>query len=107
MTKNGISLSPQLSLNEMIDLIIASYKKILIASVIGALLGYATWFFLFQYRAEVTLINAANGLDLVSWRILQKGLPNLADQVIQDNKAPENEREMYRQMADPEWWKIM
>jgi len=103
--QNGISPSPQLSLNDMIDLIITSYKKILIASAIGALLGYAAWFFLFQYRAEVTLINATNGLDLVSWRILQKGLPNLADQIVQDNKAPESEVTVYRQMSDPEWWK--
>jgi len=103
--QNGISLSPQLSLNDMIDLIITSYKKILIASAISALLGYAAWFFLFQYRAEVTLINATNGLDLVSWRILQKGLPSLADQMLENNKAPESEMTVYRQMSDPDWWR--
>ena len=101
----GIVANTQLSMDEVIALIVASYKKLLLASAIGALLGFATWFFLFQYRAEVTLINSGNGLDLISWRTLQKGLPNLADQIVQENKAPDDEIGIYRQMGDPEWWK--
>lgn len=77
----------------------------MIASAIGALLGYVTWSFLLQYRAEVTLINTTKGLDLISWRTLQKELPNLADQMVQKNKVPENEMKVYRQMSESEWWK--
>ena len=49
---HGMVANPQLSIDEVIALMGASYKKLLLASAIGALLGFATWFFFFQYRAK-------------------------------------------------------
>lgn len=44
------------------------------------------------------------GLDLVTWRTLQKSLPNLAAQMTTDEKLSSDTKAMYREMDNPKWW---
>jgi hypothetical protein len=69
----------------------------------GAVLGLSGWFFLGNYSAELVLSNNG-GIDLIGWRSLQKTLPNLADQLIEEKKIPDESIPFYRQMSDEVWW---
>jgi hypothetical protein len=43
-------------------------------------------------------------LDLVTWRTLQKSLPNLASQMRADEKLSSDAKAMYGQMGNSKWW---
>ena len=69
-----------------------------------------SWSFLGTYKAELILLNNTNtninayGLDLVTWRTLQKSLPNLVSQLLVDEKQSSDAKAMYRQMGNAQWW---
>ena len=69
----------------------------------GAALGLGGWFFLASYQAEIVLVNNG-GADLVGLRSLQKSLPNLADQMIDESKVPQGQESLYRTLANSDWW---
>jgi len=98
-----LSSDAEISLVYIIDFLQSAWKKLVIASIVGAALGLSGWFFLGSYSAEYILLN--NGvLDLVSWKGLQKSLPSLADQIIDANKVPQNQERLYKNLADEKWW---
>lgn len=100
----------EISLLDIINFLQSAWKKLVIASIFGAVLGLVGWFTLGSYSAEYVLLNNNNNnnnsytLDLVSWKVLQKSLPNLADQVIDENKAPQNQERLYKVLAEDQWW---
>ena len=98
----------EISLLDIVNFLHASWKKLAVASLIGGVLGLGGWFALGSYSADYVLLNNSSGnsyaLDLVSWKMLQKTLPNLADQIIDERKAPENQLSLYRQISDERWW---
>jgi len=93
----------EISLLDIVNFLIKSWKKLAIAAAVGAVLGLAGWFFLGSYQAELVLLNNG-GTDLVGWRSLQKTLPNLADQILDESKAPESQESLYRMLSNPVWW---
>lgn len=95
----------ELSLGELIDFGVAHYRKLILAGLLGGVLGFVGWHFLANYQAEQTLINSGSGIDLVSWRTVAQSLPNLADQIVQEGKAPQGADGLYRQMSEAAWWK--
>lgn len=94
----------EISLLDIISFLQETWKKLLIAAIAGAILGLAGWLIIGKYQAELVLDNNG-GINLVSWRGLQNSLPNLADQMIEENKVSEANYSVYRQMSDEEWWK--
>jgi hypothetical protein len=100
----------EISLLDIVNFLQASWKKLAAASVVGAVLGLSAWFVLGSYSAEYVLLNNSNSnsnsfaLDLVSWKMLQKSLPNLADQIIDEDKTPEGQSALYKKMSDDQWW---
>lgn len=108
----GGDSNAELSLADIIQFTLAHYRKLILAMLLGGLLGFLSWYFLVNYQAQLTLINgnqadgsrSEGGLDLVSWRTIAQSLPNLADQMVQEDKAPEGTQALYRQMSDPAWW---
>ncbi|QWD74552.1 hypothetical protein FD961_01600 [Polynucleobacter sp. TSB-Sco08W16] len=99
----------EISLLDIVNFLQESWKKLAISAIIGAILGISGWFVLGNYSADYVLLNNNNNnnsytLDLVSWKILQKSLPNLADQIIDENKAPENLLSLYKEMSSDRWW---
>ena len=93
----------EISLIDIVNFLQSAWKKLVIAAIVGAALGLAGWFFLGSYQAELVLDNNG-GVSLVSWRALQKTLPNLADQMIEEDKVPQEKISLYRQMSDEVWW---
>ena len=113
--EDNLSPDSEISLLDILNFLRSAWKKLAIAAVIGALLGLGSWFFLGQYSAEYTLLNNTNtntntntyGLDLVSWKTIQKSLPNLAAQVVEEDKAPDGQVGLYQAMANDQWWQKM
>ncbi len=110
----------EISLADVVEFIKESWKHLVLASIAGAVLGFSGWYFLGSFKAELILVNNTNtnintnaninintnaiGLDLLTWRTLQKSLPSLANHIItQANLAPEH-KDIYRTMSDPQWW---
>jgi len=103
------SASPEaeISLIDIVNFLQESWKKLAIAAVVGAILGFAGWFFLGQYQAEYILLNNNNNsyaLDLISWKTIQKSLPNLAAQIEDEGKAPEGQAALYKALENEQWW---
>lgn len=106
----------EISLLDIANFFLDSWKQLVAAMALGVLIGFGWWFFLTAYQAEWVLHNNVTSsastdtpnsfaLDLVSWRTIQNSLPNLADQIIEEGKAPEGKTGLYRQMSDSAWWK--
>lgn len=103
----------EISLLDIVTFVQSAWKKLAIAAVVGAVLGLGNWYFLGSYQAEYVLLNNYNynnnnnnsyALDLVSWKMLQKSLPNLADQIVEDNKAPQDQAFLYKALSNEQWW---
>ena len=94
----------EISLLDIVKFLQESWKKLAIATVVGAILGFGNWYFLGSYNADVVLRNNG-GTDLVGWLSLQKTLPNLADQIINEGKMPEGQESLYRTLSNADWWK--
>jgi hypothetical protein len=97
----------EISLLDIVNFLQQTWKKLAIAAIVGAVLGLGSWFMLGKYSAEYVLLNNNNNsyaLDLVSWKMLQKNLPNLADQIIDENKIPEGQSSLYKEMSNDQWW---
>lgn len=100
----------EISLLDIVNFVQESWKKLTIAAFVGAVLGLSGWFFLGSYQAEYVLLNNNNNnknsyaLDLVSWKTIQKSLPNLAAQIEDEGKTPENQAALYKTLASEQWW---
>ena len=106
--QNSSQNESEISLIDIVNFLQSAWKRLAIAAAVGAILGLSGWFFMGSYSAEYVLFNNNNNniyaLDLVSWKILQKSLPNLAAQVVEANKAPENQASLYKLMSNDQWW---
>ena len=94
----------EISLLDIVNFLQESWQKLAIAAVAGAVLGVTGWNFLGSYSAEYVLLNNNYALDLVSWKTIQKSLPNLAAQIEDEGMAPENQVGLYKNMASEQWW---
>lgn len=95
---------------DIIDFLVDSWKKLAAAAFIGAFLGLSGWFLLGQYSAEYILLNNTNtntntyALDLVSWKTIQKSLPNLASQILGGGDLPRDQVGLFKDLSDEGWW---
>lgn len=93
----------EISLLDIVNFVQESWKKLVIAAIVGGALGLAGWFLLGSYQAELVL-NNNGGTDLVSLRSLQKSLPNLANQIIDESKVPQGQESLFRTLSNADWW---
>lgn len=109
MTQPEMHQDSEISLLDIVNFLTESWKKLALAAFLGAILGFTSWSFLGSYSAEYVLLNNNNNnnsyaLDLVSWKVLQKSLPNLAAQINEEQKAPEGQAQVYKALADEKFW---
>lgn len=107
--KNFADLKLETLASDVLEFLGQSWQKLVISAFIGALIGFANWHFWGGYSSEYVLFNsgsnnAAYAIDLVSWKALQKSLPNLSSQILEENKTPENQVPLYRAMSNEQWW---
>lgn len=108
------ALESEISLLDIIQFVRSTWKKLAIAALAGAALGLVGWIVLASYAAQYMLINTSNNnisnstisyaLDLVTWKTLQKGLPSLAAQVIEEGKAQEGQIAIMKTFSNEQWW---
>ena len=103
MSSQEVASENEISLLDIVNFLTAAWKKLAIAAVVGAILGFSNWYFLGSYNAELVL-NNNGGIDLVGWRSLQKTLPNLADQMVDESRVPEGQESFYRTLSNSDWW---
>lgn len=98
----------EISLSDIFGFLVDTWKKLVLAGLSGAILGISFWFFMGTYSAEYVMLNTKNSngyaLNLVAWKTLQRGLPHLASQMSDEDKVPENQRDVFIAMASNEWW---
>ena len=91
----------------------AAWKVLVLATLIGVLLGLSNWIFLPSYKSEYVLNNSAPifpggllnyGITFESWKQLQIKLPLLASEIVQKGRVPSGEEGCYRQLANRWWW---
>lgn len=111
LNNGGLTLNEvEISFLDIVNFLQGAWKKLVVAAIMGAFLGFMGWFMLISYSAEYVLLNNNNNntsyaLDIVSWKILQKSLPNLAAQVSNETQAPDNQGRLYRAMSEERWWR--
>ena len=96
----------EISLADIVEFIQETWKQLVLAGIVGAVLGFGGWYFLGSYKAGLILLNNTNtyGLDLVAWRTLYKSLPNLAEKIAAQDNLPAERKAIYGAMSDPQWW---
>ena len=104
---NNMDSESEITLADIVEFVQDGWKQLLAAGIVGAAIGFGGWFFFGTYKAELILQNNTNayGLDLITWRTLQKSLPNLASQILDvKSSISADEKAMYRLMSDENWW---
>jgi hypothetical protein len=43
-------------------------------------------------------------LDLMSWKTIQKSLPNLAAQILEGGNVPSSQKSLYKSLSSEQWW---
>ena len=94
---------PEVSLNDILDFLSSAWKKLVISSLLGVVLGICSWYFFGSYKAQLILINNSS-LDTIEWRSMQKTLPNLAQQIIDNSEVPQGQESLYQMLGDANWW---
>lgn len=110
----AVDRDKQISLNKVVGFLAVTWKKLVIASLSGFVFGAIGWFFVVPYTSQYILLNNINfntasstntyALDLVSWKTIQKSLPNLAAQVLAEGSIPEGLNDLYVEMSEDRWW---
>jgi hypothetical protein len=93
----------EISLADIVQFIQESWKLLLGAGILGALLGLGGSFAFANYKAELLLQNNG-GFDIISWRSTEKILPNLAAEMLEKKAVPDNQVALYRKISSPAWW---
>ena len=93
----------EVSLVDILNFISETWKKLALASCIGALLGFGWWYQMASYNATLILNNQDN-FDLINWRSIQKALPRLAQEMIDEKKVPAGLENQYAAMKEELFW---
>lgn len=105
----------EIGLSDVIVFLAGEWRRLVAGAVAGLVLSMGGVFLLGQYRAEAVILNAnANTntnaatfqppIDFLSWKYLQKALPELAKRVIELKKVEPGEEKLYKRLSDPKWW---
>lgn len=91
---------------DVLSMLIKYWRHFLISTILGIFLGFGAWGFFGSYSAQYVLLNSDNsyGLDLVSWKTIQKSLPNLAAQIESDGVAIGGDDAFLKNLTSERWW---
>ena len=60
MSSQEVASETEISLLDIVNFLQGAWKKLAIAAVVGAVLGFGNWYFLGSYQAEYVLLNNNN-----------------------------------------------
>lgn len=102
-TKEIVSVS-EISLIDIFNFLLISWKKLALSSLVGAVLGFGVWFIWGNYHAKLLLFSN-KGIDIISLRALEQNLPRVASQIVERGLAPQDQLALYKSMSSQEWWR--
>jgi hypothetical protein len=119
----------EISLGDIIEFLIGEWRKLAAGAVAGLVLALGGTLLFAQYKAEATVANAnlntntsnnsnnsnnnSNNnnnnvsqppIDFLSWKYLQKALPELARRAVELKKASPEDEKLYKTLSSPKWW---
>lgn len=111
----------EISLSDMVIFLVGEWRKLVASAVAGLVLSLGGAFQFVQYKAEAVILNAnaninastyANAntnftqppIDFLSWKYLQKSLPEFAKRAVELKKAKPDEVKVYERLSNPAWW---
>lgn len=109
------------SLADVVDFFQEAWKTLLGGALAGLALALLGWLAVGKYTAESVMVNnplvgdtvvldgkkvieQKRAIDLISWRGLAQGLPNLAGELLDKDVVPDAQRGQIKAMSDPAWW---
>lgn len=92
----------EISIYDVIEPLVAQWKTILAAALLGLLIGVIGWW-LKGYEAELNSQPVAP-LDFVAWRQITSGLPALAEKRALGAESDPVKAGFYEIVSQPEWW---
>jgi len=95
--------SDEISLADIVNFISEIWKKLALASCLGALMGFGWWFQMGSYQTSL-ILNNQGAFDLLSWRAAQKSLPRLAQEIIDQKQVPAGLEKQYQSMKEETFW---
>jgi hypothetical protein len=100
---NEVNEENEISLIDIVNFFSENWKKMCIAGIVGLITGALYWFFLVNFEAEKTITN--NGVfNVISFKALQKQLPILATQIVNENKVPKGFEAEFMAMGNSNFW---
>ena len=100
---NNSPLVIDISIIDVIEFIQASWKLLLCAGVVGAVLGMASWVISPSYKAELILQNN-DSFNITSWRYVEKIFPALASEMLEKKLVPDDQIALFKKITSPIWW---
>lgn len=101
-------MGEEISMTEIIDFFVKNLKLLIVGALFGLLVGVASWIWIVPFKAELVITNTTNTtkspFDYITWRKLQKNLPNLASELIEDGLVSGDKLSVYEGMSDEAWW---
>lgn len=100
---NEVNEENEISLIDIVNFFSDNWKKMFLAGIVGLISGALYWFFLVNSEAEKIISN--NGVfNVVSFKSLQKQLPILATQIVDEKKVPKGLETEFTAMENPTFW---
>lgn len=94
------------SVFDIFSIIKSNWKLLALSALLGGILGFCMWISEENYSSEVYIINSQGeqGISMLTAKELQKSLPALAGQMLEEKKVPINLVPMYKKFCDERWW---
>ena len=100
---NEVNDENEISLIDIVNFFSDNWKKMIVAGIVGAIIAGLYWFSLVNYAAEKIIIN--NGVfNVISFKAMQKELPQLAAQIVGEKKVPKGLDSQYETMENFSFW---
>ena len=100
---NEVNDENEISLIDIVNFFSDNWKKMIVAGIVGAIIAGLYWFSLVNYAAEKIIIN--NGVfNVISFKAMQKELPQLAAQIVDEKKVPKGLDSQYVKMENFSFW---
>ena len=100
---NEVNEENEISLIDIVNFFLENWKKMYLAGFIGAILAALYWFSLVDYSAEKIIINN-EVFNVISLKGMQRELPQLAAQIVDEKKVPKGLDSQYATMQNLSFW---
>ena len=103
----------EISLGDIIEFLLGEWRRLAAGAVAGLVLALGGTLLFSQYKAEATVLNVNAGarvsqpaIDFLSWKYLQRALPELARRAVELKKVKPEDEKLYKTLSSSKWWEL-